>query len=476
MSYIKIATVAHRTKRLNNPEYVKQRILKRLSESKNYLIGKHLFHFISVFSTTVMLASSLIDWIKVPLLNIGINIEQYGDDLFIPTVVISATLSVLLEVTTTKSMSSTIAAIKQGVGAFDVGMRVFAMSVLVATQLYTFVGGAKNTITYAMVPSTYKDEIRQNKKSVEFYKNLENSLSEKIQDVKDGKRAIDDNYGTGDATLAATLQKKLTAAKRAYSAYVESEKRKPVNLDKSGKLNRVAKALLDKRYMEQVKPLEDAYNKAVTTTKDAKKIWLANAEADLNKIREKRVMFQNKVKSITEEYNRRLEQVSQKIKDIYYWYGAIFLLVGLSAMDFMHNRTLEDALKGYDSAKKSDLNRDDDNFDPKSFLPDDSEQKEPKEYKHTEETKTVNTDEARGHDDREFLDYIAKYYAEHGKVPGTQTIVDDLKISTRDITEIFKRNDHYFERKNGVGTIAKEAFLWDYCLDDPAENNTKEAA
>jgi len=472
MSVIAITTTKYKTSRLNNPAYVKNRIYKKLRDSFYFLLAKWLFHFISIFSTTMMLSSSLVDWVKVPLSNIGIDLMQYGNDLFLPTVLISVAMSLTLEITTTKTMSSTIEALRVNSGLFDITVRVIAMSILIATQLYTFVGGAKNTLIFALVPTTYQEEIKSNKKRVAHYENLEDIISKKITAVKDGTGATDDIYGSGTGAFIQKFEISLDKAKAEHLAYIKRERSKAINLDTSGKFTRIAKALIYKRYMEFVKPIEDSYNKAKSSKLDKKKLWLLSAKNDLLEQRTFKQKYLNQVTQIESEYKSKLDEVSDKIKDIYYWYGAIFLLFALSAMDFMHGRTLDEALKGFDNAKNSFKNKDGmsetNTFNPEKYQAKEEPKREPFEdnqarsmndvfNRHIVETKAVN--------DNDFLQYIADKYLQDRKVPSTQTIVNEFGKSTRDITEIFKRNEHYFKRINGIGTVVTNEFLSEYNLD-----------
>jgi len=452
MSVIAISTTKYKTSRLNNPAYVKNRIYKKLRDSFYFLLAKWLFHFISIFSTTMMLSSSLVNWVKVPLSNIGIDLMQYGNDLFLPTILVSVVMSLTLEITTTKTMSSTIEALRVNSGLFDISVRIIAMSILIATQLYTFVGGAKNTLIFALVPTTYQDEIRSNKKRVAYYENLENVISRKITAVKDGTGATDDIYGSGAGAFIQKFQTSLNKAKTAHQEYIKVEKKKAINLDTSGNFTRIAKALIDKRYMELVKPIEDSYNKAKTSKLDKKKMWLMSAKNDLLEQRTFKQKYSNEVTRIENEYKLKLDEVSDKIEELYYWYGAIFLLFALSAMDFMHGRTLDEALKGFDNAKNSFKNKD--------------EVFNPEKYQTKEEPKEDN--QAKNNDD-EFLQYIAKEYLKSGRVPNTNQIKSNLGKSSDTIKEIFERNTHYFERRNGLPTLVKDEFLHEYNLYDMQE-------
>jgi len=445
MSVITISTTKYKTSRLNNPAYVKNRINKKLRDSFYFLLAKWLFHFISIFSTTMMLSSSLVDWVKVPLANIGIDLMQYGNDLFLPTVLISVAMSLTLEVTTTKTMSSTIEALRVNSGLFDITVRVIAMSILIATQLYTFVGGAKNTLIFALVPTTYQEEIRSNKKRVAYYENLEDVISKKITAVKDGTGATDDIYGSGTGTFIQKFETSLKKAKAEHQGYIKVEKKKSINLDANGNFTRIAKALIDKRYMELVKPIEDSYNKAKSSKLDKKKLWLLSAKNDLLEQRTFKQKYLNQVTQIENEYKSKLDEVSNKIKDIYYWYGAIFLLFALSAMDFMHGRTLDEALKGFDNAKNSFKNKDE-AFNPEKY----QTKEEPKERF-----------EYKSNDD-EFLQYIAKEYLRTRRVPNTNQIKNDLGKSSDTIKEIFERNTHFFKRQNGLPTTPTDKFI-DFC-------------
>lgn len=472
MSVIAITATKFKTSRLNNPAYVKNRIYKKLRDSFYFLLAKWLFHFISIFSTTMMLSSSLVDWVKVPLSNIGIDLMQYGNDLFLPTVLTSVLMSLTLEITTTKTMSSTIEALRVNSGLFDISVRVIAMSILVATQLYTFVGGAKNTLIFALVPTTYQDEIRSNKKRVSYYENLEDVLSKKITAVKDGSGATDDIYGTGTSQFIERFEKALVKAKAAHQKYIKVEEKKAINLDANGKFTRIAKALIDKRYMELVKPVEDSYNKAKASKLDKKKMWLMSAKNDLLEQRTSKQKYLNQVTEIENEYKSKLDEVSKKIKDVYYWYGAIFLLFALSAMDFMHGRTLDEALKGFDNAKNSFKNKDE-VFNPEKY----QTKEDPKnsfDEKYTNDILDHNAPNEKTPNDEEFLQYIASEYLKSERVPNTNQIKSDLGKASDTIKEIFERNANYFERRNGLPTLVKDEFLHEYNLYDMHEKGIAE--
>ena len=140
-------------------------------------------------------------------------------------------------------------------------------------------------------------------------------------------------------------------------------------------------------------------------------------------------------------------------------------------MDFMHDRTLDEALKGFDNAKNSLKNKD--------------EVFNPERYQAKEEHKTGGSMdnllnrhivEDKSIKDYEFLQYIANEYSKSGKVPNTNQIKRDLGKSSDTIKEIFARNTHYFERRNGLPTIVKNEFLHEYNLYDmqgKGANNTE---
>jgi len=66
--------------------------------------------------------------------------------------------------------------------------------------------------------------------------------------------------------------------------------------------------------------------------------------------------------------------------------------------------------------------------------------------------------------DDKFLQYIADYYREHGRVPGVRNIMKHFSVSPNKIADFYKRYAHYFIKENGKKTRAKKAFLKAYGL------------
>jgi len=496
---------------LKNPKYIKERIRKRLRDSFYFLLAKYFFHFISLFSTTMMLMYSLPEWLRVPLNNIGIDLtllERQGYPIFLYTAVTSVMLSYILEISSTKTMSGTFDAVKRGDDIAILFIRAMAISLLTATQLYTFVGGAKNTVIMALVPSAYVDEVNINKARVEHYKTLEEKLSIKINEVKEGKRKIDDNYGSGNTEDIKKLEKEYKSALLSYKKIEALEKKKKINLNKDGSFTRIARALMAEKYNAMVRPLEERLNASKVSKKDAKKVWLESAEKDLAKIRFDLKKYQDELVGLQTRLNGRIAQINNKIKDSYYWIVAVFVFLALSAMDYMHNRSFEDALRSFDNAKNSDLNagifkkavtvkppysaaknefktemqavnetlpevnedlpevnnKETDDFKPSVTLEDIDKSIEEAELQRYENDKkkveagdidiAINIDKNTA-----ILNYIKEVYEKTGEVPSAREIIDELILHPRDVTKFYKDKEELFIVRKGEKTRPTDKFF-----------------
>ena len=452
------ALLKYKTKRLDSPQFVRNRILRKISEARIYFTAKWFFHFISIFSTTMMLAGSLTDWLKAPLYNIGIDITRFGDTILLPTVITSIVLSLVLEYASVKTLSKLIEAYRDKEDFGTITIRALAMMILTAVQLYTFVGGVKNTIKFALTPSYYQNNIEYLKNRIEWLDSDIMAITKKIEGVKSGKSEIDDIYSGENSKFLKEFEREFTEAKRKHLAYANAEKKKRVNLNRDGTLKRVARALIADHYNRTVKPFEDRYNRAKSAKVNSKKNWIVNAETDLKRQETKKREYEAKLKKVEEEYQSRLSKIERLTPEAYYWFAGILLMIGLSSMDYLHQKAYSDALERYDNAVK----RNEAKLRLSTFNPDEFQLPEP-EASRVEETKD------KSGLDSDILNYIASQYNLFGRVPSTKQIAEDNNKSTRDISDFFKRNEKYFIREQGKETIATELFKKSYGIEKSLE-------
>jgi hypothetical protein len=477
---IKTALLKHRTKKLNNPQYVKNRIFNKIAESRIYYTAKNIFHFVSIFSTTMMLAFVLPEWLKAPLMNVGIDITALGEDLIYPTAVISVALSFLLEITSVKALSKLLEAIATKEDKATITFRLLAMLILTAVQLYTFVGGVQNTVRYAMAPSVYQTEIKSLKREIAFRDNDISKIAEKIEGVKNGTRAIDDVYGTGAGNLTKELKRDYLTALKAYKAYEAIEKKKKINLNADGSLKRIARALLAEKYNTMVKPLEDRYNRAKTSKKDAKKIWIENAEDDIKRVKALKSELTSKLQQLETEYNQKLQQAEKFMPKHYYWLAGIILMIGLSAMDYLHRKAYDEALKRFDNAKNSDKNKErtTSDFNPDIYLTDttvheikDDQIDSDFDQSHASSFDAEYREEDNKAIDNEIIDYMRKVYSRVGELPSVRELQNALNLHPTTISSFYKRNEDLFIKRNGAKVQPSESFL--YILDEPFQSDSQ---
>ena len=320
-------------------------------------------------------------------------------------------------------------------------------SVYTAVQIHNHFNGASN-------PATYYIELKKgNEERMKICNNelkptsIKKYVSEHKGMSTSNYKAIEATYSGLIAKATSKQDKKLQELKKWKSITVLTKVRATHKQEDLNWIDKQYKAKREK-ILRPLKNIKTEYQNVLSRA-SSKPIDLLQLE------KEHKAELQKDISKLTianDALDTKIEAIKEKDKKDYNglsWAYSFFIAIGFYLLQWLANIAEQrSGAKVMRMEKSETIN--DKNFDLSEFTFTQPQQ-EP-----LQRQKEINDDD--------FLDYIANEYLETGKVPNTQIISRDLNKSSRDITNIFQRNNHYFTRANGRATEPTDAFLNDYNL------------
>jgi hypothetical protein len=322
-------------------------------------------------------------------------------------------------------------------------------SVYTAVQIHNHFNGAAN-------PATYYIELKKgNEERMKICNNelKPNAIKDYVSEHKgmstSNNKAIEATY-SGLIAKATSLQADKIKELKKWQSVTKSTKVRASH--KQEDLNWIDKQYKAKRekILRPLKNIKAEYQNVLSRA-SSKPIDLLQLEKDHKAELQKDI---SKLTITNDALDTKIEAIKAKDKKDYNglsWAYSFYIAIGFYFLQWLANIAEQRSGAKVMRMEKSETVNDK-NFDLNEFAFTQPQQ-EPLQRTFNQE---VNDDD--------FLDYIADEFLETGRVPNTQIISRDLNKSSRDITNIFQRNNHYFTRANGKSTEPTDAFLNDYNL------------